>query len=670
VAKSLTVAMIPRISKITPLVSLDGLSVDIRYLVDPDARRALPDRISVTVGTTSVTVNPNRDSTVRVTLPTAWDGRATLAASATPFAKGVPGLSRSVDIRSDELAPGRQSRVEFVPSFVAGSVSPATQSPERAAAALLPISRDWRIFTTFGVASISAGAAPTSIANCPNSLTVRGATMGVAAAPADSPFSASSRVRVTLCNGTVIDAAGKVSPADATDSWIPLSGSNYEQWEVSDAIGRDVTVLRNADTSAAWGGGAVAVAIMGESGPTGGVLEVTLNDEVVATFSTKSSIRTPRKVLWSSSFAAHGANGGRVSVRALSGSVVFDGISFLRSGYDATAVAVEAPVLVSGAAGHNAFPSIVRTSEGTLVAVWRNATGHWDLTGTIQTSRSSDGGQTWTAPSTMLTDPSIDYRDPCIWLAPNGNVVLSTYLKRVTDGFILGSRILTSANDGRSFTTVPSTEGTSGFIVAGHRGASITGPAVQTPGGSWLLPVSSLRAVNSSSFSAFVLSSPDGINFSGATLVMDGDSIGVNMDEPTLTVNPDGSVLMVVRNGIFTGARSTDSGATWTQEPRSFNAGSRVSLATLTDGRLLAVYRSWSGAGAELRVSTDAGATWSAPTTLVTGASRMNYADLVVTGPTTVTMVLSMEDSVSHRAQVTVRTVELPLPLQTRPRRG
>jgi len=48
----------------------------------------------------------------------------------------------------------------------------------------------------------------------------------------------------------------------------------------------------------------------------------------------------------------------------------------------------------------------------------------------------------------------------------------------------------------------------------------------------------------------------------------------------------------------------------------------------------------------------------------------MNYADLVVTGPTTVTMVLSMEDSVSHRAQVTVRTVELPLPLQTRPRRG
>jgi photosystem II stability/assembly factor-like uncharacterized protein len=151
---------------------------------------------------------------------------------------------------------------------------------------------------------------------------------------------------------------------------------------------------------------------------------------------------------------------------------------------------------------------------------------------------------------------------------------------------------------------------------------------------------------------------------------MDGDSIGVNMDEPTLTVNPDGSVLMVVRNGIFTGARSTDSGATWTQESRSFNAGSRVSLATLTDGRLLAVYRSWSGAGAELRVSTDAGATWSAPTTLVTGASRMNYADLVVTGPTTVTMVLSMEDSVSHRAQVTVRTVELPLPLQTRPRRG
>jgi hypothetical protein len=72
------------------------------------------------------------------------------------------------------------------------------------------------------------------------------------------------------------------------------------------------------------------------------------------------------------------------------------------------------------------FPTVERLHDGTLVAVYYDATSHTGPAGRIAITRSRDGGRTWRTPSVAIDTP-LDDRDPSLVELSDGTLLMSWF---------------------------------------------------------------------------------------------------------------------------------------------------------------------------------------------------------------------------------------------------
>lgn len=235
------------------------------------------------------------------------------------------------------------------------------------------------------------------------------------------------------------------------------------------------------------------------------------------------------------------------------------------------------------------FPDIVKLKDGRLLAVYQAAAAH---TGTaansssIKLTFSSNGGQSWTAPTTAA-NTAWDDRDPKVSVLADGTVLLNWFVDYWTSS---------TAYTNKGLYTARLTPGASSFTAPAHvatgTGTGFShGPTVQLPDGQVLLPYynGGVRLIRSTD---------GGVSWNTAsdTLVLASNSSKLYM-EPNISRLPSGQLVMLVRTADATTrkeinsvlGRSSDNGSSWTFETTGFVTSSHHQLST-TSGALLLTF--------------------------------------------------------------------------------
>lgn len=538
------------------------------------------------------------------------------------------------------LRPGTGAyQVLVAPAFTVGESGVAAPGPEVPAAATLTVTPTWTVSHPRGIAAIVLDGRMVVVAGCnPNGSAVG---TGRRAVNLQLAFSAV----VTGCDGRSASYTRRFVAADGTDAWLGGSAS-WSRKVSAAAFGSDAISGVDGDY-VGWGFGPFsALAVTGVRQPGGGILRISTGGTMIEKISTEAPERTDRTVLWQSSFSTPVTQS--FYARVGTGPVELDSFALLRPVADTTPAVQLGARRALSSGGHAAFPGATRLRDGRIIAVWRQGGGHNALDGTVRASWSSDGGATWTDDRRVLAVDGSDVRDPSLWVADDGSLMMVVYYKNSSTGYIRGVLLHRSTDGGATWDAGRQ-------LPTGYSGASCGNPPVKV-GGRWVLPLYAFSSSRSTRFSAYVAASSDGVTFGTPQLVLDGDAAGVPAIEPGLNVLPNGNLVMTMRS-TSQWAVSTDKGTTWVLRASPFDSASRHASVVDSRGRLITVYRGWAGYGAELRVSTNGGASFSPPRVIATGPSRMDYAALVPLGGDRFLLVLAMEYGNGDLSDVTARTI-------------
>ena len=274
------------------------------------------------------------------------------------------------------------------------------------------------------------------------------------------------------------------------------------------------------------------------------------------------------------------------------------------------------------------FPVLVETANGTLLAVFRDGAAHMGHAGFLVSSRSEDGGRTWSDPVTVVRTRQYDDRNPAVGVSAEGVVVVAYHANGLYNGegeYLAGKErrdpaavhtgIVRSYDGGRSWDEpMLYTDATEWDAWSPY------GRIVALPGGEMLMPIYTEEAENGE-HGAYLLRSPDGGTRWGSPSL-----VGRDVNELSCCVLLTGRWLAIGRlNSIGAAARgegkthsmnvrwSDDGGASW-NDPVPFAPGARLPAdqAVLSDGSVLAVYGYRDApCGVRARRSNDGGETWS-----------------------------------------------------------
>ena len=224
--------------------------------------------------------------------------------------------------------------------------------------------------------------------------------------------------------------------------------------------------------------------------------------------------------------------------------------------------------------GQGYFPVIAGLGGRVCLVVLRGGAGHIGLEGRLDAVRSSDGGETWEAPVSIV-DSERDDRNPALGLAADGRLVLAYHWqgsydaegKWAPESKRTDTKVVYSRDGGETW------EGDRPLDFAPLNGASPFGKIRCDPGGVLYMPIygggpalSDLTGyvqTGPASCPTYLLRSSDG----GATW---GDPIlvGLGLNEADLLFLPDGEWLFAARSeerdeqAIYI-CRSEDGGRTW-----------------------------------------------------------------------------------------------------------
>jgi len=233
------------------------------------------------------------------------------------------------------------------------------------------------------------------------------------------------------------------------------------------------------------------------------------------------------------------------------------------------------------------FPVAIRLANGDILAVIRGGAPHVGVKGRLDLVRSSDEGQTWSAPWTAV-DQEQDDRNPALGQLNDGSLVLAYAIASGYDA--------------------------SGLRFAGKRQDWVFDGVYlvfsKDNGRTWSRPVRD-AAIR---------------NFYGGK--------GAVSPYGKIVQLPGGDVLMTVYFEFFDGRgnqsylfRSKDNGRTWGDPVLLAEHFNETAIVRLRDGRLLAALRSEKGGSLSVSESGDGGRTWSKPVS-VTGDNE-HPADLI-----------------------------------------
>ncbi len=265
----------------------------------------------------------------------------------------------------------------------------------------------------------------------------------------------------------------------------------------------------------------------------------------------------------------------------------------------------------SGNGAYEAFPGLVRLSNGDLMAIfysgWTHVSKPGDARrpkgGRISCARSTDGGQSWTE-LRVIGDTPFDDRDPFLWQASDGTlhgawpaVDWVKYQAKQYDQWCHAFRVR-SEDLGRTWSKPEEWR-----VGDALHWTVWTAPRL-LPNGSWLMPIYKNCGYTSA---AFIRSRDGGATWSKPALL---DPRNRHTDEPDIVVLPQNRLLCIMRP---TGkphawqAWSEDWGETWTA-PRPLPWYAHAPNLLLTrSGVLLCAHRD---PGTAIHYSLDYGKTW------------------------------------------------------------
>ncbi|PYI54037.1 exo-alpha-sialidase [Paenibacillus flagellatus] len=260
-------------------------------------------------------------------------------------------------------------------------------------------------------------------------------------------------------------------------------------------------------------------------------------------------------------------------------------------------------IVASGTPGtsNTYFPSMERLSDGTLFVVYYGASAHEGTDGKIMKTVSTDDGQTWSAPVTMIDTPEDD-RDPSIMQMSDGTLLVSwfTYNNTTAKRQVRTAR----STDGGATWSAPVTVGTSLAATS-----AVTSKAVELSNGDLLLPIyGSVASTSEMPRSTAVRSTDGGLTWGASTEVTLAEPIpaqNIGFVEPVIVDLGGGHLYSLHRtlreydNYYAWESHSYDNGLTWTQAARTSMKAHCSDLLLLSNGLLLHTWgdRSFAFAG-------------------------------------------------------------------------
>ena len=265
------------------------------------------------------------------------------------------------------------------------------------------------------------------------------------------------------------------------------------------------------------------------------------------------------------------------------------------------------PTLIASQAPHSAFPGVALVNDSELVVVFREGSYHESEDGSIALVRSTDGGQTFSAPVTIFDTP-YDDRDPLLVRLSDGRLAIQ-FTTLLPDRGHYRAYISFSSDNGRSWTPprdpdpppYAHPDGSRGALLEVAPNALISPAAVDTAtyfyrstdgGAAWTF-FSQVAARRRQFWEATMVQVPGG-----------------RLIAAFRTMSPDG-------NGYVHDAESRDGGAHWSSPRRLPFWGFPQHLVLLDSSSVLMTYGyrepPYGGHppyGVRYRISTDLGRTW------------------------------------------------------------
>ncbi|WP_158602900.1 sialidase family protein [Jiangella rhizosphaerae] len=254
------------------------------------------------------------------------------------------------------------------------------------------------------------------------------------------------------------------------------------------------------------------------------------------------------------------------------------------------------------------FPDIVRLDDGRLMVTYYSGRGHTDAEGHIRVTESSDNGETWTPPRTVVSgEVGFDQRDPKITQLSDGTILLNYFITHWADPCCnvrtqLGTHVVRSVDGGRTWsdpvwvsTMMSCSQPPPAGGCGGDSGWSAShGSLVELANGDVLAPLYG-TTLGDPRQRATVVRSTDG----GRTWDLDSEvtiavSDAFHYQEPNLTVLPSGEIVAGIRTTsspqVIYVSRSFDDGHTWTTPEPTDIPGSSHHQLLRDDGSLLLTF--------------------------------------------------------------------------------
>jgi sialidase-1 len=265
-------------------------------------------------------------------------------------------------------------------------------------------------------------------------------------------------------------------------------------------------------------------------------------------------------------------------------------------------IMVQAPpkriVTDAGAGGYQAFPDVCRLKNGDLLCVFYAGYGHVSQPnakqpagGRVCAVRSTDEGETWSPPWTVVDTPADD-RDPSVACLPNGTLLCTffTYGKNTEC-----DTSVTRSTDGGKTWSEPE------VIVPSYATST---QIRRLRSGRLVLPVYMVDGNGKRAFAAVSLSDDNGKTWGSPRPI--GQNAGKVLDETDVYERKDGTILAVMRQ-VMCGAESRDGGKTWGEVFELGFPGHCPCLLMTKAGVLLMAHRV---PQTSLHYSLDEGRTW------------------------------------------------------------
>lgn len=275
---------------------------------------------------------------------------------------------------------------------------------------------------------------------------------------------------------------------------------------------------------------------------------------------------------------------------------------------------------------YNAWPQVVRMTNGSLLTAYSKANDHnGDNSGIQVCKTSTDDGATWSAEVT-IADETLGAISTSLVALSTGRVVCAYSLFNVSGGAPVDAvRVRYSDDFGASWS--------SAYTVNTAYTSTVTngnGRMIELANGTVMLAVYGLDTSETNYSASVVFSSDHGATWGGEVTVTDGHALGQQQYEPSLTRLLSGDVLCHIRTSAGTGniyqSRSTNSGASWGASAAAFGGYSPANAIQLESGTLIATIRGNAAAALEAFTSLNDGVTWTSQGILDSGFTELEYA--------------------------------------------